>query len=362
MFFRFPMILPAGMMIPAAAFYLAAGQAHGTERSCESGSDYQVICNIAPPEDLEPTPDNEFMFMGITPGLDGGQVPRLQIMSRKNYQTQDIDLVVDGEAGWGDPACKAPEQPMGAHGIHLSERSDGRHQLLVVNHNGREAIEFLEVSPGDGTWSTTWRGCVENKGLGRFNDVAALPIPENGFVATVMFEAEDMHKPPALDELLSGRNTGYLMAWSPSGGLAKIPGSEAPFPNGIEISSDGRYAWFAAWTAREVHKFDLQEGRTRAQVPVGFMPDNLSWDSEGRLLAAGIRNADTFAHCMTNGIAKCPFGFKVAAVDTVANNSNTLFTADAGVLDGVSVAVEVDGYIYVGAFNGDRMIRLEPRP
>lgn len=361
MFFRFPMILPAGMMIPAAAFYLAAGQVHGAEQSCDAGPGYEAICDIAPPEDLEPTPDNQFMFMGITPGLDGGQVPRLQIISRKDYQASDVDLVIDAETGWGDPACEAPEQPMGAHGIHLSERSDGRHQLLVVNHNGREAIEFLEVAPAEGTWSTTWRGCVENEGLGRFNDVAALPNPEDGFVATVMFEAEDMHNPPALDELLSGKDTGYLMAWSPSEGLSKISGSDAPFPNGIEVSEDGRYAWFAAWTAREVHKFDLDEQRTRAQIPVGFMPDNLSWDANGRLLAAGIRSADTFAHCMTNRIADCPFGFKVAAIDPGSNTSETLFTADAGVLAGVSVAVQVEDYIYVGAFNGDRMIRLNPR-
>jgi arylsulfatase len=362
MFFRFPVIFPAGFMVPAAAFYLAAGQVRAAEPVCESGPGYQSICNIGPPEDLEPTPDGRFMFMGITPGMDGAQVPRLQILDRKNNQGRDIELVIAPEVGWGDADCKAPEQPMGAHGIHLSERRDGRHQLLVVNHNGREAIEFLEVAPEGDTWTTTWRGCVENEGLGRFNDVAALPVPESGFVATVMFEAESMHTPPPLDELLSGSNTGYLMSWGPADRLAKVPGSDAPFPNGIEISADGRYAWFAAWTAREVRKFDLNEHRIRAQIPVGFMPDNLSWDNEGRLLAAGIRNPDTFAHCMTNRIADCPFGFKVAAVDTIDNTSTNLFTAGAGILSGVSVAVQVDDYIYVGAFNGDRMIRLDPRP
>lgn len=357
--FRFPVVLPAGFIVPAAAFYLASGQIHAADNACESGDGYETICDIAPPEDLEPTPDGRFMFMGITPGLDGAQVPRLQIMDREGYETRDADIAYKPEKGWGDGDCKAPEGPMGAHGIHLSERNDGRYQLLVVNHNGREAIEFLEVVPEEDTWSTTWRGCVSNEGLGRFNDVAAMPDPEQGFVATVMFEAESMHNPPPLDDLLSGRNTGYLMSWAPEEGLQKIPGSDAPFPNGIEISPDGRYAWFAAWTAREVHQFDLKEGRTRAEVPVGFMPDNLSWDSQGRLLAAGIRSPDVFADCMANRVADCPFGFKVAAVDVNANTSRNLFTAEAGILAGVSVAVEVDGYIYVGAFNGDRMIRLD---
>src|SRR5690554_6270527 len=175
MFFKFPTILPAGFMLPAAAFYLAAGQVQATEPECVSGDGYEAICGIAPPEDLEPTPDGRFMFMGITPGMDGAQVPRLQIMDRSNYQARDIDLVIAPEAGWGDSDCAAPPLPMGAHGIHLSERADGRHQLLVVNHNDREAIEFLEVAPADDTWTTTWRGCVENEELGRFNDVAAFP-------------------------------------------------------------------------------------------------------------------------------------------------------------------------------------------
>lgn len=359
--FRFPVVLPAGFMIPTMAFYLASAEVYGATLPCESGTNYEAMCNMAPAEDLEPTPDGRFLFMSITPGLDGSQKSRLQILDRKSNKAQDVTIAFEPESGWGDSACLVPEAPVGAHGIHLSERPDGRYQLLVVNHNEREAIEFLEVVPDRDSWSVTWRGCVESRDKGRFNDVAAIPGASRGFVATVMFEAESMHNPPPMDELLNGEDTGYLMSWIPGQGLRKIPGSDAPFPNGIQISADGRYAWFAAWTAREVHQFDLQEQRTRAQVPVGFMPDNLSWVTPDRLLVAGILSAETFSHCMTNRISDCPFGVKVASLGVDGQTSQTLFTGNAGVLGGASVAVEVDNYIYVGAFGGDRMIRL-PKP
>lgn len=359
--FRFPAVLTAGLMISAMAFYLASAEVYGAATVCDSNSDYESICGMAPPEDLEPTPDGQFLFMSITPGLDGSQRSRLQILERKTYRARDAVIAFEPESGWGDSACPAPETEMGAHGIHLSKRADGRHQLLVVNHNDREAIEFLEVAPDEGSWKLTWRGCVQNRANGRFNDVAALPGADQGFVATVMFESESMHNPPPMDELMSGEDTGYLMSWTPEEGLQKIRGSDAPFPNGIQISADGRYAWFAAWTAREIHKFDLLERRTRAQIPVGFMPDNLSWVSPDRLLTAGIQSAETFIHCMTNHVSDCPFSVKVASIDVGLNASQTLFSGPAGILGGASVAIEVDDYLYVGAFNGDRMLRL-PKP
>ncbi|MCG7200246.1 SMP-30/gluconolactonase/LRE family protein [Marinobacter pelagius] len=351
------MVLPTAfmvlylMLIPSFSFADSDG--------CKSTDAYEAICGIAPPEDMEVTPDGRFLFMGITPGMDGRQIPRLQVMELATRQTRDVELQIEPESGWGEADCAPPSQPMGAHGIHLSTREDGRYQLLVVNHSKREAIEFLEIEPVGEGWKTIWRGCVENSGTGRFNDVSA--HPDGGFVATVMFEAESMHNPPPLDDLLGGRDTGYLMAWSPERPLAKIEGSDAPFPNGIQVSPNGRYAWYAAWTAGEVHRFDLAANRVSARIPVDYMPDNLSWGEDGLLLAAGIRDADVFKQCFLAHNADCPSGFKVSAIDPDALSNKTVFQAGQGVLPGVSVALEIEGDIYVGAFNGDRMIRLTSR-
>lgn len=342
------LIAPTMLMSPAAL---------ADTDDCQSTETFEAICGIAPPEDMEVTPDGRFLYMGITPGMDGRQIPRLQVMELATRQTRDIELQIQPESGWGEADCGPPSQPMGAHGIHLSTREDGRHQLLVVNHSKREAIEFLEIKPVDAGWKTIWRGCVQNEGDGRFNDVSA--HPEGGFVATVMFEAASMHNPPPLDDLLGGGDTGYLMAWSPERPLAKVMGSDAPFPNGIQVTPDGRYAWYAAWTAREVHRFDLEANRVSARIPVDYMPDNLSWGEDGHLLAAGILDADVFKQCFVAHDADCPSGFKVSAIDPDALANKTVFQAREGILPGVSVALETGGDIYVGAFNGDRMIRLK---
>ena len=167
--------------------------------ACTPGADYQPVCGIAPPEDLELSADGKYLFMSVTPGLAGQHMPRLRVMDLATEQTADLEVSHAAQTGWGDASCAAPEHGIGAHGIHLSQRNDGRQQLLVVNHAGREAIEFIELLPSEQGWQAIWRGCVENQGQGKFNDVAA--TPEGGFVATVMFVSDSMEPPLPLEQL-----------------------------------------------------------------------------------------------------------------------------------------------------------------
>ena len=90
--------------------------------------------------------------------------------------------------------------------------------------------------------------------------------------------------------------------------------------------------------------------------------DNLSWGAGGRLLGAGIDDAGAFRRCFASHLEHCPVGLKVSALDTRSGEHRLLFTADAGVLAGASVAVEAGGALYVGAFTGDRLLRLALPP
>ena len=47
--------------------------------------------------------------------------------------------------------------------------------------------------------------------------------------------------------------------------------------------------YFNAWTAKEVHKYDLKEGKETGMVKLDFMPDNISWTSKRTMLAAGVK-------------------------------------------------------------------------
>lgn len=101
------------------------------------------------------------------------------------------------------------------------------------------------------------------------NDVVA--TADKGFIATVSVELAAFKADPQLKSLLDGKNTGYLVQWRDGGTLIKIPESDAPFPNGIQLSSDGRVAWFALWTANAIRLFDLAQHRAIKDIPVGFM-------------------------------------------------------------------------------------------
>ena len=324
--------------------------------ACVAHSAYTPICGMAPPEDLELSPDAGYLFLSTTPGLAASHQSRLRIMELASHAVTDMTIEHQATPGWGEPSCQAPQGTLGAHGIHLSKRVDGRSQLLVVNHNGREAVEFLEpVNDGKG-WKAIWRGCVESRDGTMLNDVAA--TPDGGFVVTAMFSFAAMKDDPRLQTLLDGRPTGYLLAWDANHGLRRLPQSEAPAPNGIQVSRDGQSVWFAAWPGSGVWQYDLKQQTVLRKIALDFLPDNLSWTADGYLLTAGVPDAQSFRRCFLSHNEFCPSVSVVALIDPLKGTSVELLRAKEGAAYGASTAVQVGRDVYVGAFAGDRMLRL----
>jgi sugar lactone lactonase YvrE len=106
------------------------------------------------------------------------------------------------------------------------------------------------------------------------NGVVALP--EGGFAAT-------------------SPRTGDVWEWHTGEGWTRIPGSEGTAPNGLEISTDGRWLYIAGWREEKVTR--LSRGQTPVQkdvVSVGFRPDNLRMMGDGLVIfAAGHGNFQT---------------------------------------------------------------------
>lgn len=331
-------------------------QASQAASACTPGVDYTPICGMAPAEDLELSPDAGFLFMSTTPGLANSHVSRLRVMELASRKVSDMLIERQAEAGWGEPSCKAPQGTPGAHGIHLSKRADGRAQLLVVNHNGREGVEFFEPVREGNRWKAIWRGCVESQDASMLNDVAA--TPDGGFVVTAMFSFSAMKADPQLEQLLDGRATGHVLVWHADRGLRRLPGSEAPAPNGVQVSPDGLSVWFAAWPGSGVWQYDLQQQKVVRKVPLDFMPDNLSWTADGHLLTAGVPDAQTFRRCFLSHDEFCPSASVVALIDPLEGTSRELLRAREGVLYGASTALQVGSDVYVGAFAGDRLLWL----
>jgi hypothetical protein len=321
---------------------------------CGVHGDAEVICGAIAPEDLETTPDDKYIIVSQYASFRGGAAPAANPPAPFTLFDPDkktfVPLLINIEPlkDWGDAACPGPiGAKLAPHGVSLSKRSGGKWQFYVVNHGGRESIEMFELKKASGNWGLIWHGCVVSQK--DFNDVAALP--DGGFVGT---------HPTALQAAGAGLNltgppSGYVVSWMPGKGEAELMGTRSGYPNGILASSDGRYAYFAAWTAKEVHKYDLKERKEVGMLKLSFMPDNLTWTRKNEILAAGIMGVG--GDC---GGAPCINVFGIAQVDPAKMTSAMVYdsTGKGALIPGVSSALEVGNSIYIGAFQGDRIVKI----
>jgi len=319
---------------------------------CGAHGDFEILCGTRSPEDLELTPDGKSLIVPQFVNTGRGGTPGIGLtlfdLAKKTFAK--LAVTAEPRKDWGDGSCPGPiGDVLVPHGISLLKRSDGKTELFVVNHGGRESIEMFELRRASGAWALAWHGCVVS--MQAFNDVAALP--NGGFYAT---------HPTALQaqgtDLFAGQPSGYVSSWMPGKGETELPGTRAGYPNGVVAAADGRYLYFNAWTAKEVHKYDLKENKEVGVVKLDFMPDNLTWTKKGRMLAAGVKGAR--GDCPEASGRPCIQGFGVAEIDPAKMMARTIFDSASTepLMTGVSVALEVGDSIYLGAFQGDRLVRI----
>lgn len=345
-------------LLAATLTTLAACTAHaGDHAPCGPQANARMLCGGAPAEDMELTPDGRHVLLSTMHGLSGRYPSRLRIMPVAGGAIADLPVTRARETGWGDAACPEPSS-IGAHGMHLATLPDGRHRLLAVNHEGRESIEWLELLKTDKRWHAVWRGCVENIPGGMLNDVVGLK--DGSLVASVMFEFAANAADPTLRTVVDGRNTGYLVRWRPGAAMERVPNSDMPFPNGLQPTADQQGVWVAAWTAREVRRFDLRDGTMTTLARLDFMPDNLTLTRQGALVAAGISDPEVFRLCFIEKNEDCQTDTRIAAIDPATGRVTDLFSAPPGVLAGASVGLQAGPQLFVGSFAGDRLLIVHP--
>jgi len=320
--------------------------------ACGVHGDIAVYCGARQPEDLELAPDGKFLIATeyIDQGRGGaaGGVPVLFDLAKKTFSR--MSQTVQADKSWGDSACPGPiGEALVSHGSSLARRRDGRWALYLVNHGGRQSIEMFELAPSAGTWTLVWHGCevAEHD----YNDVAILP--DGGFVGTY-----PSGRSAGNGRGVAGAPTGYVARWTPGKGESEVPGTRMRGPNGVVVCADGRYMYVNEFGARVVRKYDLENGKEGDSVKVDFLPDNLTWTKQGRLLVAGVKGAR--GECPEGSGRACIDGFGVAEIDPSRMQARTIFDSASAdpLMSGVSVALEVDGSIYLGAFLGDRVVRI----
>jgi sugar lactone lactonase YvrE len=233
-----------------------------------------------------------------------------------------------------------------AHGLALKGQSRGRHLLYVVGHGDREAIEVFEVDARGPTPAFTWVGCVVLPDDVSANSVAILP--DGGFIATKFLD-RTLPQAESMAQARQGKLNGALFEWHPGGKVAAIPGTELSAPNGIEVSPDGRTIYVAVFGTHEFVRFRRERGGiTKAAVPVALSPDNVRWTESGKLLTTGGDYAGPDAPRAT--------GWTVLEIDpdTLATRPVARGASSKG-MQALSVALQVDGTLWVGTFAGDRV-------
>src|SRR3954470_4294535 len=102
-----------------------------------------------------------------------------------------------------------------AHGLALRPGDGDVHELYLVNHGGREAIEVFEVDASHDKPAVAWIGAVAQDDTVWGNAVA--PVPGGGLVATNYLDLTD---PNAFDKVYAAKITGNLKEWHPDTGWA----------------------------------------------------------------------------------------------------------------------------------------------
>jgi hypothetical protein len=325
--------------------------------SCEAGAGMTPDCRFRNPEDLAVVPGGGALLVSQMGQMDGSEPGNLAVYQpggeiRVLFPSGPI---ADSRA-WGAPDCPPPDPVrFSPHGIDLVERADGDWMLLVVNHGGRESVEFFALDSEDGPLELRWQGCVEGPDQAAFNDVAG--VADGGFFVTQMFP-QDSQMWSILKGALLGLDTGHVYAWQPDAGWTVVPGSEGPFPNGISLAGDGQALYINMYLAGEVRKLDLASG-TVAAVYEGGNPDNSTWAGDGRLLVAthtaGI--ADSMA-CQGLESGSCGFAFRIVSLDPEDLSARTVIEHEGPPMGAATVALEMDGRLYLGTFAGDRIVSL----
>ncbi len=324
---------------------------------CAPGFGMTPDCRFQNPEDLAVAPDGERLIVSQMGQMDGA-VPGNLAVYRPGAEINVLFPAngLDDDRSWGDASCPPPDLPaFSPHGLDLVRRADGRWMLLVVNHGGRESVEFFEVLGAGAEVSLSWRGCAAGPDNAAFNDVTGRT--DGGFYVTHMFPL-DAQMLSILKGAILGSDTGHVYAWQPGGGWSVVPGSEGPFPNGIAQAADGASLYVNMYLAGEVRKLDLASGEVTA-VYAGGSPDNSTWASDGRLLVATHTGglADGMG-CQGLESGSCAFAFSIVSLDPDDLTASTVLSHEGPPMGAATVALEHGGQLYLGTFAGDRIARL----
>jgi hypothetical protein len=333
----------------AAAAGLAAApapqRAQAAETACAPAAGLTFVCGIKTPQDLVALPGGRWVLTGAMATDGTGGLELIDVASKERRRLYPTAQAAARPGRRLYPDCAGPPDPQrfAAHGLSVHARRDGRADFYVIGHGGREAIEVFDLALGRDP-SATWVGCVKAPTGASLNSVVGLGDGE--ILTTSIFDA-----PSKFEDVFAGRPTGNVYARKAGEPFRVVPGTHLSGDNGLEVSADGRWLFVAATGDRKVFRYERANmAAAPAAASVDFLPDNLRWAPDGRLLAAG---EGPVAGCTG---AACATQFSVAAITPASMAVDTILRAPATpAFSGVSAGIVVGDTVWLGAHGGDRI-------
>jgi hypothetical protein len=340
-----------GVVVAAAAAALpipAAAQA-----GCEPDGNISYLCGLGTVEDLVAVPGTKWILGGQV-GATRGKPAGFYLVDTRAHTISET--MPDWSGGLAAPFQDCPGSPdpsrFIAHGISLRPRGSGSHQLYVVNHGGREAVEVFEVDLAGAAPSIRWRGCIIAPPRLSANGIAYLP---DGGIAVTSFGVRG--DPASFGKIVSGEPAGAVYEWHPGRGWSELPGTSFPGDNGIAASTDGKTLFVASWGDATLRVVARAGGPVKTISLGDLHPDNVHLSSSGELLVAGqIAEPKVILDCARSTEPVCGFPYRVVAVNPATLTVRTLLSAPGGPrFGGASAAAEADGELWIGTFRGNRI-------
>ena len=337
-----------GLATAVCGAWLLAGSPAWAAEGCAAAGKVSYLCGPSNAEDLALVPGTDWM---ISSGMAQGGAGHLYLIDTRKKTWKVLEPAMSGpaQAPYGD--CPGPLEPgkMAPHGLALRPGAGGRHTLYAVNHGGRESVEVLQVEAKGGADPVVrWVGCVVMPEGADPNSVA--PTPEGGFIVSKFDQAGD---PQAFPKMVADQNTGALYEWKPGAGISMIPGTEFPGDNGVEVSADGKWLFVNIWPRSQVLRFQRGSSAPPVSVKVDFLPDNMHWAPDGKLLVAG--QAAPFKS-LFECKGRCPHAWSVVRLDPATMQvTPVLHEEGSEAFSDATGAIQVGNEIWVGTYRGDRL-------
>ena len=340
-----PAIAPEAKVPEAASLVIA----------CDEVANISPVCGFHNPEDLAVVPGSEFLVVSEMGAFLTDAPGALSLLDIKNNQRAPLAINWDAtEPRWGDSACLVPDvEKFSPHGIDLMTRTDGRHQLLVVNH-GNEQIEFFELVADGSDSRLDWKGCAKPGNDAFMNDVASLN--DGGFFVTHMWNKSTPFE-TVVAQFGAGEKIGWVWEWQAATGFTKLPGSDELMPNGITISQDNTKLFINIYLANKTIKVDRLTGKVEGEVSVRS-PDNVVIDAEGSLWIASHLNDPINERCEDGHAGPCLLEFQVIKANSADMTSEVAFHHKGEPMGYATVALPYNGRLYLGSASGDRVASI----